>query len=65
MTVTVDYINGKYSAYVYNGVVNDRPTYLIWSYVRSVTARNHYETDNHGLFKDTAYFWIGGDMFYY
>ena len=37
----------------------------MWSYVRSVTARNHYEESNHGLHKSTAYLMIGGDRFYY
>lgn len=64
VTVSVDYLTGKYSAYVYNGVVDEQPTYVMWSYIRSVTAREHYETNNHGLHKDTAYLMIGGDRFY-
>ena len=64
-TFSVNYLTGKYISYIYSPIVEfGLPEKLAWSYTRSVTARNHYETDTHGLHKDTAYLMVGGDKYY-
>lgn len=57
MAITTDYINGKYSAYVYD---NNK---LKYGYTKTVAEKKYYE-NNYGLRIDTAYLILGGDRYY-
>ena len=56
-TVTANYLTGKYESFVYDSATKK----LIYSYTRSVTAKNAWDS-SFGMRKDTAYIWLGGDQ---